>query len=69
MLPKSCLSKEQVTAMHSTSIGDVDDMAKLGDLHKASILYNLSKRYQKDTIYVSIFDECIFSLSSHYQKF
>ena len=40
--------------MHSTSIGDVDDMAKLGDLHEASILYNLAKRYKKDNIYVSV---------------
>ena len=51
---KSSLSRDQITAMHSTSIGDVDDMARLGDLHEASILNNLAKRYKKDTIYVSV---------------
>ena len=51
---KSSLSGDQITAMHSTSVGDVDDMARLGDLHEASILNNLAKRYKKDTIYVSV---------------
>jgi len=51
---KSSLSRDQITAMHSTSIGDVDDMARLGDLHEASILNNLAKRYKKDTIYTFI---------------
>lgn len=53
MFPKSALSRDQVAAMHSTSVGDVDDMARLGDLHEASILYNMSKRYKKEVIYVS----------------
>lgn len=39
--------------MHQTSVEGVDDMAKLGDLHEAAILYNLFQRYHKDIIYVS----------------
>ena len=39
--------------MHPTSIDSVDDMASLGDLHEAAILYNIYQRYMNDKIYVS----------------
>ena len=39
--------------MHHTSVEGVDDMASLGDLHEAAILYNIQQRYSKDVIYVS----------------
>ena len=47
------LTHEVVMSMHTTSVEGVDDMATLGDLHEAAILYNIQQRYCKDTIYVS----------------
>lgn len=38
--------------MHETSVAGVQDMAELGDLHEAAILYNIYQRYTKDVIYV-----------------
>ena len=38
--------------MHQTSVEGVEDMANLGDLHEASILFNIQQRYRKDLIYV-----------------
>lgn len=38
--------------MHPTSVDSVEDMAALGDLHEAAILYNIYQRYMSDKIYV-----------------
>ena len=70
VFPKSALSRDQIAAMHSTSVGDVDDMARLGDLHEASILYNMSKRYKKEVIYVSYYDlQFIFNSYNAFYQF
>ena len=49
-------------------------MARLGDLHEASILYNLCLRYRSDKIYVGIlfffsYDKYVFLLLSLQVKF
>ena len=49
--------------MHNTSVGGVEDMASLGDLHEGSILNNLKIRYFKNEIYVS--EILIFVMSSY----
>ena len=48
------LNEGNVMAMHQTSIDGVEDMASLGDLHEAAILYNIQKRYSSDLIYVRL---------------
>ena len=47
------LTQDIVMAMHQSSIDSVEDMAELGDLHEAAILYNIQQRYNRDLIYVS----------------
>ena len=47
------LTHDNVMAMHQTSIDGVEDMASLGDLHEAAILYNIQQRYAGNFIYVS----------------
>lgn len=42
-----------VMPMHHTSAEGVEDMAVLGDLHEAAILYNIQQRYCNNKIYVS----------------
>ncbi|XP_068092821.1 unconventional myosin-X [Hyperolius riggenbachi] len=51
---QSTITRQKVTAMHSTSTNGVEDMASLGDLHEGSIMYNLYKRYQENKIYTYI---------------
>ena len=51
-LPRASLSSDYLMPMHQTSIDTVEDMANLGDLHEASILFNIQQRYLKDFIYV-----------------
>ena len=46
-------NRDKLVPMHSSSIDGVDDMATLGDLHEASVLYNLKIRYSTNQIYVS----------------
>ena len=53
-LSRSELTHDHVMMMHHTSVEGVDDMASLGDLHEAAILYNIQQRYSKDVIYVSL---------------
>lgn len=52
-IAKESLNRQNVTAMHQTSVEGVDDMANLGDLHDAAILHNLHLRFTSDKIYVS----------------
>ena len=54
ILSRSELTHDHVMVMHHTSVEGVDDMASLGDLHEAAILYNIQQRYSKDVIYVSL---------------
>ncbi|XP_040209467.1 unconventional myosin-X-like isoform X1 [Rana temporaria] len=51
---QSTITRQKVTTMHPTSTNGVEDMASLGDLHEGSIMYNLYKRYQEDSIYTYI---------------
>ncbi len=51
-LSRASLTHDVVMTMHSTSIEGVEDMALLGDLHEAAILYNIQQRYWNDVIYV-----------------
>ncbi|PFX28678.1 Unconventional myosin-X [Stylophora pistillata] len=53
-IAKESLNRQNVTAMHQTSVEGVDDMANLGDLHDAAILHNLHLRYTSDKIYTYI---------------
>ena len=53
-LARAKCTQDSVMAMHGTSIDSVEDMAILGDLHEAAILYNIYQRYSKDIIYVSL---------------
>ncbi|KAJ7382056.1 Unconventional myosin-X [Desmophyllum pertusum] len=53
-MAKESLNRQNVTAMHQTSVDGVDDMANLGDLHDAAILHNLHVRYKSDKIYTYI---------------
>jgi len=53
-LARSDLTHDHVMVMHHTSVEGVEDMASLGDLHEAAILYNIQQRYSKDIIYVSL---------------
>ncbi|RVE57374.1 hypothetical protein OJAV_G00215710 [Oryzias javanicus] len=48
------VTREQVYAMHQTSIDGVEDMSALAELHEAAIMHNLYKRYQDDNIYTNI---------------
>ena len=53
-MPKDAINRQNVTAMHQTSIDGVDDMANLADLHDSAILHNLHIRFKTDKIYVSV---------------
>uniref|UniRef100_A0A672HV56 Myosin X, like 1 n=1 Tax=Salarias fasciatus TaxID=181472 RepID=A0A672HV56_SALFA len=48
------VTREQVYAMHQSSIDGVEDMSALAELHDAAIMHNLYQRYQKDNIYTNI---------------
>jgi myosin X len=50
-LHRASLTSDYLMPMHQTSIDTVEDMANLGDLHEASILFNIQQRYLKDFIY------------------
>lgn len=58
-LQQAEVTREQVCAMHQSSIDGVEDMSALADLHEAAIMHNLYQRYQKDNIYVSAFRMCV----------
>lgn len=52
-LQQAEVTREQVYAMHQSSIDGVEDMSALAELHEAAIMHNLYQRYKKDNIYVS----------------
>lgn len=62
---QSTITRQKVTTMHPTSTNGVEDMASLGDLHEGSIMYNLYKRYQEDSIYVSFYFVYFLSNTTH----
>jgi hypothetical protein len=43
--------------MHATSHSDIPDMIHLGDLTEGAILRNILLRYNKDKIYVNLFEK------------
>ncbi|XP_028251166.1 unconventional myosin-X [Parambassis ranga] len=53
-LQQAEVTREQVYAMHQSSIDGVEDMSALAELHEAAIMHNLYQRYQKDNIYTNI---------------
>ena len=57
-LPRASVTSDYVMPMHHTSVESVEDMADLGDLHEASILFNIQQRYLKDLIYVCLLCVC-----------
>ncbi|XP_057292691.1 unconventional myosin-X-like isoform X2 [Hydractinia symbiolongicarpus] len=52
--PFTSINRQVAAPMHQSSIDGVEDMAKLGDMHEAAILYNLNQRYQNSQIYTHI---------------
>lgn len=55
-LQRAELNRETVYPMHPSSIHGVEDMSTLTELHEAAILHNLFLRYEKDSIYVRVWD-------------
>lgn len=55
-LQKGELTRETVYPMHPSSIHGVEDMSTLAELHEAAIMHNLFLRYEKDSIYVRVWD-------------
>ncbi|KAF0044119.1 hypothetical protein F2P81_003277 [Scophthalmus maximus] len=53
-LQQAEVTREQVYAMHQSSIDGVEDMSALAELHEAAIMHNLYQRYKKDNIYTNI---------------
>lgn len=50
---QNALSRQKVQPMHHSSVGGVEDMSTLEDLHDGAIMHNLFLRYQQRHIYVS----------------
>lgn len=66
-LQQAEVTREQVYAMHQTSIDGVEDMSALAELHEAAIMHNLYKRYQDDNIYVSVSRDPLFACKSEFR--